>query len=62
MHAARIEDTEHGRRPADDGWFVLNLAEMEWATGPGGGIWSPREAYADRPPVVPVSSPWPLDG
>lgn len=48
MHAARIEDTEHGRRPADDGWFVLNLAEMEWATVPGGGTWSVFESPAAR--------------
>ncbi|MEA2257049.1 MAG: hypothetical protein QOG35_3094 [Solirubrobacteraceae bacterium] len=48
MHEAAIEETEHGRRPAGDGWFVLNV----------GG--SPREAYADRPPIVPARSPWPL--
>jgi hypothetical protein len=34
MHEAKIEDTETGRRTADDGWFVLNLAEMGWETVP----------------------------
>jgi quercetin dioxygenase-like cupin family protein len=44
VHEARIEETETGRRPADDGWFILNLTEMSWATLPGGGIWSVFEA------------------
>jgi uncharacterized cupin superfamily protein len=44
MHEAAIEETEHGRVPADDGWFILNLADMAWATVPGGGTWSVFEA------------------
>ncbi len=44
MHEAKIEDTETGRRAGDDGWFVLNLAEMGWETVPGGGTWSVFEA------------------
>jgi uncharacterized cupin superfamily protein len=47
MHEARVEDGEFGKVPADDGWWVLNLAEMAWATVPGGGTWcvfeSPNE-------------------
>src|SRR3954447_14324633 len=39
MHEATIEDTEHGRLPADDGWFILNLSEIAWETHPGGGTW-----------------------
>ena len=23
----------------DDGWFILNLAEIGWETVPGGGTW-----------------------
>ena len=46
MHEARIEETEHGRRPADDGWYILNLAEVVWETVPGGGIWSLLESPA----------------
>ncbi len=44
MHEAEIEESETGRRPADEGWFVLNLAEMGWETLPGGGTWSVFEA------------------
>jgi uncharacterized cupin superfamily protein len=39
MHEAKIEDTETGRVPSDDGWFILNLEEIGWATVPGGGTW-----------------------
>ena len=39
MHEARIAETEAGRVPADDGWFILNLAEIGWETLPGGGTW-----------------------
>src|SRR4051794_34299091 len=34
MHEAKIEETEAGRVPADDGWFILNVAEIGWATVP----------------------------
>jgi quercetin dioxygenase-like cupin family protein len=44
MHEAKIEETETGRVPADDGWFILNAAEIGWATVPGGGIWCAFEA------------------
>jgi len=36
---AKIEETEVGRVPADDGWYILNLSEIRWATVPGGGTW-----------------------
>jgi uncharacterized cupin superfamily protein len=39
MHEAKIEATETGRVPADDGWFILNLADISWSTVPGGGTW-----------------------
>jgi quercetin dioxygenase-like cupin family protein len=44
MHEAKIEETETGRVPADDGWFILNAAEMGWSTVPGGGTWCVFEA------------------
>jgi uncharacterized cupin superfamily protein len=50
---ARIEETETGRRAANDGWFILNLGEMRWETLEGGGIWSSFE---------PPSAPSPLLG
>jgi uncharacterized cupin superfamily protein len=39
MHEADIEDTDTGRVPAGDGWFILNLEELSWETVPGGGTW-----------------------
>jgi uncharacterized cupin superfamily protein len=39
MHEAKIDDTPEGRLPADDGWFILNLAEIGWRTIPGLGTW-----------------------
>ena len=39
MHEARIEETEQGRLPAGEGWFILNLGEMPWGTVPGFGAW-----------------------
>lgn len=46
MPEARIEDHEHGRVPADDGWFILNLAEIGWATIAGRGTWCIFESPA----------------
>jgi uncharacterized cupin superfamily protein len=41
MHEATIEQRTTGRLPADDGWFILNLAEIGWETVEGGrsGTW-----------------------
>jgi uncharacterized cupin superfamily protein len=44
MHEARIEQTPHGRVPADDGWWVLNLTEIAWDHVEGGGRWCAFEA------------------
>lgn len=58
-----MEETEAGRQPADDGWFILNLAEMAWATVPGGGTWSVFESPAARSPRlgIGVHVLWPGD-
>jgi uncharacterized cupin superfamily protein len=48
MHEAEIEQTEHGLVPADDGWWVLNVADMAWATIPGNGTWCVFESPAAR--------------
>ena len=50
MHEARIEDTSEGRTPADDGWFILNLADIAWATVPGNGTWCVFESEAAPSP------------
>jgi uncharacterized cupin superfamily protein len=39
VHEAKIDETEAGLVPADDGWFILNLADIAWETVPGGGVW-----------------------
>lgn len=39
MQEARTEDTPAGKVVADDGWFILNLAEIGWDSVPGGGTW-----------------------
>jgi uncharacterized cupin superfamily protein len=52
MHEATIEETETGRVPADDGWFIMNLAEIGWATVPGGGTWCAFEAPAAPSPTL----------
>jgi uncharacterized cupin superfamily protein len=44
MHEAPLDQGETGLLPADDGWFVLNLAEIGWETHPGGGTWCVFEA------------------
>ena len=48
MHEAKIDDTPTGRVPADDGWFILNLTDIGWATVPGGGTWCGFEAPSAR--------------
>ena len=37
---AQIEETETGRWPADDGWYVMNLSEITWAAIEGAGIYT----------------------
>jgi hypothetical protein len=41
---ARLEQTETGQRPADGGWYILNLAEMCWRGYPGGGAYTSFES------------------
>jgi uncharacterized cupin superfamily protein len=63
MHEAQIEDTATGRVPADDGWFMLNLAEIGWATVPGGGTWCVFESPQARSEMlgIGVHILWPGD-
>ena len=44
MHEARIEETEHGLVPADDGWFILNVADIAWGKCEGHGTWCSFES------------------
>jgi uncharacterized cupin superfamily protein len=52
MDEARIEETEAGRVPADNGWFILNLAEIGWESLPGGGTWCSFEPPASPSPLL----------
>lgn len=52
MQEARIDETPTGRVPADDGWFILNLAEIGWHTVPGGGTWCGFESPASPSPML----------
>jgi uncharacterized cupin superfamily protein len=49
---ARIEETPTGRVPADDGWFILNLADMGWDSLPGTGTWCSFEAPGAPSPTL----------
>src|SRR4051794_18194704 len=63
MHEATIEETAAGRLPADDGWFILNLSEMGWATVSGGGTWCSFESPHARSELlgIGVHILWPGD-
>jgi mannose-6-phosphate isomerase-like protein (cupin superfamily) len=39
VHEARFEETETGIVVQDDGWFVLNLADVSWESLPNSGVW-----------------------
>jgi uncharacterized cupin superfamily protein len=39
MAEAHLEHTPEGKVPGEDGWFILNLADIAWETVPGGGTW-----------------------
>ena len=39
MREARVVQTDAGRRPEGEGWFILNLAEASWDRDPDLGIW-----------------------
>jgi quercetin dioxygenase-like cupin family protein len=49
---AKLERTETGLVPADDGWFVLNLADIAWDRVDGGGTWCSFEAPSARSPLL----------
>jgi len=51
---AKLERIATGLVPADDGWFVLNLADIGWDRVEGGGIWCSFEAPSVRSPLLGV--------
>jgi len=52
VHEAQLEETEAGLVPADDGWFILNLAEIGWQSIPGGGTWCSFESPRSPSPLL----------
>jgi len=52
MDEARIEETEAGLVAADDGWFILNLAEIAWESVPHGGTWCSFEPPDSPSPLL----------
>jgi uncharacterized cupin superfamily protein len=63
MHEAKIEGTETGLQPADDGWWILNASEIGWATVEGTGTWCSFEAPSARSPLLGIGIHilWPGD-
>ena len=47
-----MEESEAGAVPADDGWFILSLADIAWESVPGGGTWCSFESRASRSPLL----------
>jgi quercetin dioxygenase-like cupin family protein len=52
VHEARIEETDAGLVPADDGWFILNLSDIAWEAIEGGGMWCSFESPHSRSPLL----------
>src|SRR5688500_12579445 len=52
MHEAKIEETDTGLQPADDGWWILNASEIGWAAVEGSGIWCSIESPKQRSPLL----------
>lgn len=46
---ARFEDTDTGRVPVDDGWFVLNARDARWRAAEGRGAYCVFEGEHDFP-------------
>jgi hypothetical protein len=52
VRKARVEQTEHGLAPADEGWFILNVGDIRWASVEGGGAWCSFEPDSARSPLL----------
>ena len=63
MHEANIEETATGRLPADDGWFILNAADIGWSAVEGGGTWCAFESPEAPSPTLGIGIHvlWPGD-
>jgi quercetin dioxygenase-like cupin family protein len=52
VHEATIEKTDAGLVPADDGWFILNLADIGWESVSGSGTWTSFESPSSPSPLL----------
>ena len=52
MHEAKIEETDTGLQAADDGWWILNAADIGWFAVEGGGTWCSFESPARPSPLL----------
>jgi quercetin dioxygenase-like cupin family protein len=52
MHEAKIEETETGLQPADDGWWILNVGDIGWFSVEGNGTWSSFESPSVPSPLL----------
>ena len=52
MHEAKIEETETGLQPADDGWWILNASDIGWFTVERTGMWCSFESPKARSPLL----------
>jgi uncharacterized cupin superfamily protein len=43
MDEAKIVDTETGKQPEGEGWFVVNVGEAPWSRNVHAGVWSELE-------------------
>jgi len=51
IREGRLEDTDTGRVPVEDGWFVLNARDARWRAVKGRGAYSVFEGELDFPQV-----------
>jgi hypothetical protein len=51
VEESRLEPTEHGLAPSDDGWFVLNARDTRWRPAEGRGAYCIFEGEAEFPQV-----------
>jgi uncharacterized cupin superfamily protein len=63
MPEAPIDEGETGKVPAGEGWFILNAADIAWATVERGGAWCVFESPAAPSPTLGIGIHvlWPGD-
>ena len=55
VREAQLEATEHGSRPVDDGWFVLNARDAGWEDSHGLGLYATFDGAEARFPEVGIN-------